>query len=290
MTGGVRRRFVHSLLACPVCKGGLEFSSNLILCAACELRFPQFRDDCVDLFPVHLFDSEMNGWLERQRETECAYADLIGNPAHAIQAYRNDYGPYAPLLASYRGRVLDIGGGNGLVRHYLPSDAEYVVVDPSLDWLAPAWASIAEEFPCLGEELCFVRGVGEHLPFRDRTFDGALSIWSLNHVGHPERMMREAWRVLRPLGRFLVVLDDVPPRWRDLVDGAFPIRGARETGRVIGRKLWAIVAGWPRQCDHLPISEADLRRWTSPGFEVVRRSWVGAYLTLELRKTRLHDG
>ncbi|MGH7320494.1 MAG: methyltransferase domain-containing protein [Candidatus Rokuibacteriota bacterium] len=288
MRPGTNRDGLRPLLACPVCKGGLEFLPGLIRCVACELGFPQSRDDCIDLFPDHLWAPEASRWEARQRETERAYRELIGDPAHAVRAYRNDYDPLAFLLAGYGGRVVDIGGGNGIVRHYLPPEAEYIVVDPSLDWLEPAWASISEAFPRLVEELSFVRGVGEYLPFRDETFDHALSIWSLNHVGQPEPTMREAWRVLRPRGTFLLVLDDVPPRWRDLVDGGFPMRDGREAARVIGRRLWAVIGGWPLQPDHLRISEADLRRWASPGFETIQRRWIGAYLTLELRKTGLH--
>ena len=57
----------------------------------------------------------------------------------------------------------------------------------------------------------FVRAVGEYLPFPDASFDAALSFWSLNHVDQPERVLQEVGRVLKPEGRFLIVLEDMSP-------------------------------------------------------------------------------
>ena len=275
-------------VVCPVCRGGLRFSPTRASCAACARDYPQPDEGYLDLLPHDGWEPATGRWAERQGEMETAYRDLIRDPAEAAAAYRTDYEPFAALLATYGGRVLDIGGGNGLVRHYLARDAEYVVVDPSLEWLESAWTAIAAEFPCLGEPLCFVRGVGESLPFPDATFDGVLSVWSLNHAARPAEVVRGACRVLRPGGRLLLILDDVQPRWRDLADPAFPVRGARATGQLIARKLRAIVAGWPIQSDHVPIRESALLGWASPGLEVVRRVWVGPYLTLELRRTDRH--
>jgi hypothetical protein len=41
------------------------------------------------------------------------------------------------------------------------------------------------------------------------------SFWSLNHVDRPERVLQEVGRVLKPEGRFLIVLEDMPPALLD---------------------------------------------------------------------------
>ena len=44
----------------------------------------------------------------------------------------------------------------------------------------------------------------EYLPFEANTYDAALTIWMLEHAQHPERIMSEMYRVLRPGGRILL--------------------------------------------------------------------------------------
>jgi SAM-dependent methyltransferase len=270
-------------LACPVCKSGLAASASVFRCLRGGLEFHQPRADCVQLLPPHAWQEEEVSWVRRQQETEEAYRELARDPAHAVLAYRTDLGPCAPMLATYRGRILDVGGGNGIVRHYLADDAEYVSVDPSLDWLDPSWLGIGEEFPCLRAPLAFVRGIGEYLPFGDDTFDAVLSIWSLNHVSRPAAVIEEMRRILRVGGRLLVVLDDVPPRWVDVMLSRTGARGVRGLAGMAGRKLLAWWQDWPIQSDHLELTESALARWTV-GLERERRAWVGAYLTLEFRK------
>jgi SAM-dependent methyltransferase len=114
-----------------------------------------------------------------------------------------------------------------------------------------------------------------------------LSIWSLNHVSQPDRMIREAARVLRPGGRFPVILDDVRPRWGDIARVALQTRDIRGTTTVLARRLRAVVSGWPMQTDHIRIRESDLQRWITPACAIARRFWVGSYLTYELRRSSI---
>ena len=268
-------------LVCPICKGRLERDGDL-RCSACGRLFPQRDARWVDLIPEDLSDSERR-WASRQREMEQAYAELAADPAHAKLAYRNDLRGYSDRLARCAGRVLDVGGGQGLVRHYLPPDADYVVVDPSTSWFEQPWHAIADEFPCLLEPLAFGRGKAEHLPFPDASFDWALSFFSLNHVERPDLVLAEIARVLQPGGGLLISLDDVEPAWRDVLDGdhrdpRFPTRAA-----LAFAKLSSVLRGWPLQPDHQRIRERELRAFTR-SFHWDERAWVGSYLTLILRK------
>ena len=49
-------------------------------------------------------------------------------------------------------------------------------------------------------------------------------------------------------------------------------------------KLVASLPGraWPLQDDHIRIRERDIRQWSARDFDVVRREWIGNYLTYEL--------
>ena len=217
---------------------------------------------------------------------EAWYDDLIRHEDRAVHCFTSDYGPFADRLRTFGGTVLDLGGGCGVTRHWLPHGVRYVVLDPSTDWLTLPWATLAHRFPCLAAPPAFVRGVGEHLPFRDGVFDTVLAFWSLNHVADPTRVFAEVRRVLRPGGRFLAILEDVDPRWADLLRPA--LRAAlRPLGpdRTAGAKLRRALTGRPAplQPDHLRLTERDLRAWASDGFDVVRRDWVRHYLTYEFR-------
>lgn len=271
-------------LACPACRGALAAAVGALECRGCRAPFPQ-GDPWLDLRPSARWHAADPTWAERQGQMETAYRDLIADPVHARLAYQYDFGPFAAVLAEWRGRVLDIGGGNGLVRHVLPPACEYISIDPGVAWLGAAWNEVADAFPCLREPLAFVRGVGEQLPVADASIDGVLSFWSLNHTAEPARVVGEIARVLRPGGRALVVLDDVEPRWGDIARGAYGDERYRTRRALAWQKLRAQVAGWPRQPDHLPIAEADLRRWTAGRFTTRRRLWIGRYFTLELART-----
>ena len=271
-------------LVCPSCRGELADGAGTIACRDCLAVYPQTAP-WLDLLPrPPLWNATDEGWRRRQDDMEGSYRDLVADPDHTRLAYHYDFGPHAPLLADLAGRVLDVGGGNGLVRHFLPASCEYVSVDPGTDWLASPWQDMAGAFPCLGEPLIFVRGVGEYLPFADASIDGVLSFWSLNHCADPARVMAEIARVLRPGGRVLLSVDDMEPSWRDLWrddyrDGRFSSRWT-----LVWQKLRARVVGWPLQPDHLRIDERDLGCWAGTRLVPTRRCWIGSYLTLEFQR------
>jgi SAM-dependent methyltransferase len=271
--------FLQALLVCPLCKSTLECSPSLLICTACGTRFPRTRTDCYELLAPH---DDQPRWGQRQEMMERWYRDMIAT-SWAGTCFINDYAPLRPLLSSYRGTLLDLGGGIGLTRHYLAADVRYVSLDPSLIWLGPEWQKLAGDYPCLTEKPAFVQGTGEAMPFERHAFDAVLALWSLNHVSVPERVFEEVRRVLRPAGRFLVVLEDMEPRWRDVCAHAFRGDGMTDMVQSIAMKLRSVLPGgtWPIQPDHIRILESELQVWASAGLEVHCRAWVGKYLTYE---------
>jgi len=58
-----------------------------------------------------------------------------------------------------------------------------------------------------------LRASATNLPFRDGAFDGATALWMLYHLEDPAAGIREACRVLRPVGLFAACApsrDDAP--------------------------------------------------------------------------------
>jgi glycosyltransferase involved in cell wall biosynthesis len=86
------------------------------------------------------------------------------------------------------GKLLEIGCGDGQLRHHLPPGVEYFGCDPL------SHESLAREFS-------FTKAAAEQLPYPAETFDSVVFYAVLIHVLDVERALSEAARVLKPGGR-----------------------------------------------------------------------------------------
>jgi hypothetical protein len=145
---------LRDMLVCPLCKGELDLTVGLIRCRTGHLRIPQTRADCVDILPLEPAPADPGRWSERQISMAQWYQDLLRTPADAAACFEKD-GPYATLLRTLGGRVLDVGGGNGVVRHYLRDGVDCVLLEPELAWLDARWTDLVDRCPCLATPACF---------------------------------------------------------------------------------------------------------------------------------------
>jgi SAM-dependent methyltransferase len=99
-------------------------------------------------------------------------------------------------------RVLEIGCGTGPITRALaarPGVTEAVGIDPSQVFLAEA-----RELAKAATNLTFEQGDGRSLSFADADFDVVVLHTTLCHVPQPERVLAEAFRVLRAEGTLAV--------------------------------------------------------------------------------------
>jgi ubiquinone/menaquinone biosynthesis C-methylase UbiE len=91
-------------------------------------------------------------------------------------------------------QVLDLGCGRGGVVELFWRDVKLAAgLDPDVPSLAEHRAP----------GMPVIRGLGEHIPFADESFDLIVSVWVLEHLERPEEVFREVSRVLRPRGHFV---------------------------------------------------------------------------------------
>src|SRR5438309_3845817 len=91
--------------------------------------------------------------------------------------------------------VLDVGCGPGYVA---AAAAERGATSRGLDFSKEMVAIAQKKFP----HIEFREGDAQNLPFTDATFDHVLANFALLHLSNPERACAEAFRVLKPGGKF----------------------------------------------------------------------------------------
>ncbi|MFX0095702.1 MAG: class I SAM-dependent methyltransferase [Candidatus Hodarchaeota archaeon] len=109
------------------------------------------------------------------------------------------------IIGSLKGLILEIGVGTGKNLPYYHSQAHVIGIDISPGMLARANQKVST---FQGKELQLRLMNGEHLDFRDNSFDNIICTFVLCSVSDPIRAIEEMLRVLKKEGR-LILLEHV---------------------------------------------------------------------------------
>ncbi|MEL7054231.1 MAG: class I SAM-dependent methyltransferase [Cyanobacteria bacterium J06588_5] len=144
------------------------------------------------------------------------------------------------LLAEVSGDVLEIGFGTGLnLPHYSAAVTSLTTVDPNEGMGSIAQKRIdASAIPVTVKTLS-----GEELPMADASFDNVVCTWTLCSIPNIEKALSEAYRVLKPGGRFFFIehgLSDEPgiQTWQNRLT---PIQRVVADGCHLDRKMDELV-------------------------------------------------
>jgi demethylmenaquinone methyltransferase/2-methoxy-6-polyprenyl-1,4-benzoquinol methylase len=107
---------------------------------------------------------------------------------------------------------LDVAGGTGDVAFRVldraeekaPGKVAVTVLDINGEMLKVGRERAQKRYP-EGAALEFIQGNAEELPFEDRSFDGYTIAFGIRNVPRIEKALAEAFRVLKPGGRLLVL-------------------------------------------------------------------------------------
>jgi SAM-dependent methyltransferase len=140
-------------------------------------------------------DAELDGWSTRS----ASYDEYLAPITNQV------VGPMITALGTVVGKqVLDVCCGPG---HLAGALAEAGAFVEGLDFAAPMVSRGRTNYP----GLKFTQGDAEALPFSENTFDHVVCAFGVMHLSNADVAMREAFRVLRPTGRYVFTqwaLDD----------------------------------------------------------------------------------
>lgn len=141
----------------------------------------------------------------RQDKTRAYFDELAGKFGRHYMPGRSWKGLAETLLALMPPLVVaDLGAGEGTFSQLLARRAKKVIAVDNSEKMVEYGSDLARKHGV--QNLEYRKGDLEDLPLRDASVDLAFFSQSLHHAQHPERAVSEAWRILKPGGR-IVVLD-----------------------------------------------------------------------------------
>jgi ubiquinone/menaquinone biosynthesis C-methylase UbiE len=143
--------------------------------------------------------------LEKRQDKVRAYFDeLAGKFGRQYVPGRSWKGLAEALLRLMPPMVVaDLGAGEGTFSQLLAQRAARVIAVDNSGKMVEYGSQLAREHGLTNIE--YRQGDMEALPVEDATVDLAFFSQSLHHAPHPERAVREAYRILRPGGRIAVL-------------------------------------------------------------------------------------
>lgn len=211
---------VIKILACPLCKGAIERAGEKFICKDCGTGYFKQRilqkghiEYVLDFRihrPFYCIPNEVTKWADRQEEYKKDHhqqrklTDNLDVYLNEIDSVREIYDKEFNI----KGKVLDVGGGAGTLRHFLKDNnvSLYVSIDPYLEIFQnlESQPNLLRAYSCLRKPCNFILAHAENLPFKKNSFDWVHMRSVLDHLQDPYLALKEAFQVLKKDGVLLI--------------------------------------------------------------------------------------
>jgi ubiquinone/menaquinone biosynthesis C-methylase UbiE len=143
---------------------------------------------------------EHEGWQKAASEYDLGFG---GVTSQAVDSLLN------AVIARAGVRLLDVACGPGYVAFAAAKLGCSVV---GIDFSSEMITLAKQVMPHVNADLEFREGDAEHLTFPDGSFDAVVMNFGMLHLAVPDSAIAEAFRVLRPGGRYAFTVWDAPPK------------------------------------------------------------------------------
>ena len=159
--------------------------------------------------------------------------------------------------------LLEIGSGYGTFVAFCNKNrvCEVHGIEPGQDAYADAYSISRDVLDRYGVSKEMIKNAyGESIPYADRTFDLVWSTNVLEHVADPEKVLAEAFRVLKPGGTAILVVPNYGSFWEGHYGVLFPAHCPKWLFKVIVR----FIGRDPDFVDTLQfVTYGKLKKWMS---------------------------
>lgn len=109
------------------------------------------------------------------------------------------------LLLGKKSCLLDLAGGTGdIARQYIKYGGESSIICDFTFEMLNVGQNLPKSFKYI-DKLSWIQGDAESLPIASISFDKVSMVFGLRNTTQPDVVIKEAWRVLRTGGKFLVM-------------------------------------------------------------------------------------
>lgn len=209
-------------LVCPVCRGDLERTPDMMACIACGRGYP-----IVAGIPDLRVRGDRYLSLDEDRRKALELAAVEGDAVRLMEAYW-ERTPQVPAelarryvasaaagpdraashldrLGALRGSLLDVGcGTGGLLVSAARRGARGVGVDIALRWLVVAQRRLRDLG--LDRDVALIAADGAQLPFAAGSFDLVTCVETLDHAADQRGLLHSCLLATAPSGRTYVVV------------------------------------------------------------------------------------
>lgn len=159
--------------------------------------------------------------------------------------------------------ILDIGGGMGRLSLALSENKKRRITlsDISVDMLKLAVNNVGN-----AKNLTFVNTDAHYLPYEDNSFDTIIGLDLICHLIHPEKALKEFYRVLKKEGMLIIDSTNSNPLWTLFYPRYV---GKNPLNWIKVMKFHGVLPGWEKIVNHYP-KETFFSFLTRGGFKIVQ--------------------